>query len=367
MGYQIGAEKIDHPPGAGKSPDALYEEVQRLMETNEKREAIGGLRMLLAVYPDYALAHNDLGVLYYNEGEKDRALEHYEEAARIEPENATYQKNLADFYCVEIGDLEGALKIYLKVLEANPTDLETLVTIGDVCVSLGKNEDAKIFYNRVLELEPWNMDAQGKLDAIERGLKTDFGSQRTEGGRQRTAFGSQMSEVRGRTSEIGDPWGRKAGAQFAEEAYSHVQDLVNKGQQAEAIRELEKMVERYPDYALAHNDLGVLCYGAGDKKGALTHYEKAARLEPENATFQKNLADFYCLEMGEVEQGLKIYLRILEDNPTDIETLLILGDICVSLEKNEDARVFYDRVLDLEPWNMEALRKIETVSSGNRF
>ncbi|MCF8144164.1 MAG: tetratricopeptide repeat protein [Deltaproteobacteria bacterium] len=337
------------------------------METNEKREAIGGLRMLLAVYPDYALAHNDLGVLYYNEGEKDRALEHYEEAARLEPENATYQKNLADFCCVEIGDLEGALKIYLKVLEANPTDLETLLTIGDVCVSLGKNEDAKIFYNRVLEFEPWNMDAQGKLEAIENGQNSEVRGQGTEDARQRTEFGGQSPEVRDRASEIGDPWGRKPGAQSAEEAYSHVQDLVNEGQQAEAIQELEKIVEKSPDHALAHNDLGVLYYGQGEKQKALTHYEKAAGLEPENATFQKNLADFCCVEMGELQMGLKIYLKVLEDNPTDIEVLNTLGDICVSLEKSGDARVFYDRVLELEPWNMEALKKLETVSSKKRF
>jgi hypothetical protein len=68
-------------------------------------------------------------------------------------------------------------------LEGNPTDVETLVTIGDVCVSLGKNEDARVFYNRVLELEPWNLGAQEKLDAIER-------AQRTEDRRQRSVVRS---------------------------------------------------------------------------------------------------------------------------------------------------------------------------------
>jgi len=339
MVYQ-NRDRVDHAPGALTSPETLYEEVRQLVESGSKREAVGGLRMLLAVYPDFALAHNDLGVLYYKEGEKEKARQHYEQAARLEPDNLTFQKNLADFYFLEAGDLEGALRIYLKVLEANPTDLETLCVIGDVCVSLGKSEDAKVFYNRILELEPWNLDAQGKLDAIENG---------------------KSSEVRGRTSEIGDPWGRKVGAQSAEEAYSHVHELVNGGRQGEAIRELEKMVERYPDHALAHNDLGVLYYKDGVKEKSLRHYEHAARLEPENATFQKNLADFYCVEMGEFEKALKIYVRVLEDNPTDIETLITLGDICVSLGKMKDARVFFERVLDLEPWNMDSQEKLDAL------
>jgi len=41
-------------------------------------------------------------------------------------------------------------------------------------------------------------------------------------------------------------------------------------------------------------------------------------------------------------------------NPTDIETLLILGYISVSLEKFDDAEVFYNRVLELESWNIDA-------------
>ena len=125
-------------------------------------------------------------------------------------------------------------------------------------------------------------------------------------------------------------------------------------------------MERYPEYGLGHNDLGVLFYKDGEKEKARWHYERATQLEPENPTFQKNLADFYCIEMGDLEQGLKIYLKVLEANPTDIETLLILGDICVSLGKTEDARVFYDRVLELEPWNMDAHGKLETISGTKR-
>jgi tetratricopeptide (TPR) repeat protein len=85
-------------------------------------------------------------------------------------------------------------------------------------------------------------------------------------------------------------------------------------------------------------------------------------LAPENTVFQKNLADFYCVEMGEVEEGLKIYLRILEANPIDVETLLTLGDICAAIEKNEDARAFYHRVLELEPWHLKAQEKLDDLA-----
>jgi hypothetical protein len=80
-----------------KCPEALYDTAQKLMNNDSKNEAIGALEMFLAIYPDYSLAHSDLGRLYYGLGEKEKALCHYEKAARLEPQNIMFQKNLDDF------------------------------------------------------------------------------------------------------------------------------------------------------------------------------------------------------------------------------------------------------------------------------
>ena len=79
------------------SPEKLYQTAQKLISSEKEKEAIGALKVFLSLYPDYALAHNDLGVLYYNDGNKEEALNHYQQAVRFEPENVTFQKNLADF------------------------------------------------------------------------------------------------------------------------------------------------------------------------------------------------------------------------------------------------------------------------------
>ena len=79
-----------------KSPDVLYEEIQILISSGCEKEAIGALEMFLAVYPDYALAHNDLGVLYFKEGEKEKALEHYERVLELEPWNVDVRERLDD-------------------------------------------------------------------------------------------------------------------------------------------------------------------------------------------------------------------------------------------------------------------------------
>ena len=153
-----------------KPPAVFYGDVLKMMTGGSQKESIGALEMFLAIWPDFALAHNDLGVLYFEEEEKEKALGHYEQAARLSPESVTFQKNLADFYYVEAGRVEEAMELYVKVLDINPKDIEVLLILGSICVSLEKSGDAKFFYEQVLELEPWNVDVRERLGELGKGL-----------------------------------------------------------------------------------------------------------------------------------------------------------------------------------------------------
>jgi tetratricopeptide (TPR) repeat protein len=136
-----------------------------------------------------------------------------------------------------------------------------------------------------------------------------------------------------------------------EKMYQGIQPLLNSSNTEDAIAALKNLVDSFPDFAQAHNDLGVLLYKAEDKERALKHYEKAVQLESGNITFKKNLADFYYVEQGRIEDALKLYVDVLATHPEDVETLLITGHICVGLQRFDDAEVFYNRVLEIEPWN----------------
>jgi GT2 family glycosyltransferase/Flp pilus assembly protein TadD len=145
--------------------------------------------------------------------------------------------------------------------------------------------------------------------------------------------------------------------------YEDAQLLVQKGMNNAAIMALVKLLESYPDFALAHNDLGVLYYKAGKKEDAFEHYKKAAEFQPENINFQKNLADFYYVELGKVEEAMEIYVKILALNPQDIECLLMLGHISVSIEKIDDAKVFYMKVLESDPDNAVARQNLDSIQN----
>ena len=310
--------------------EQVYEAMQPVLQASRPGDAVRALQNIVRSFPDFARAHSDLGTLYYQSGEKQKAIAHYERAATISPENADFQKNLADYYYVEMARAEDALKLYSKVLQARPNDVETLMTAGHILVSLQRFEEADAYYRKVLEIEPWNPAANENHQKL---------SQMGRGGN---------------------------GSRKAEDMYAEVTRLLDLGDQAGARRQLEKMLGVCPHFALAHNDLGVLCYQAGEKEKALRYYEEAVRLQPDNHTFQKNLGDFYWVEQGRTEDALRIYVRILETHPEDIETLMALARVCDSLSRREDARTFYERVLEIEPWNADAHNAMEAFERGSQ-
>jgi glycosyltransferase involved in cell wall biosynthesis/Flp pilus assembly protein TadD len=121
------------------------------------------LERLVAAHPEHALAHNDLGVLLYQMDEKDNALAHYEKAAKLEPSNLTFQKNLAECYWVGFGRLQDAMNIYVNIITAYPEDAEALLAIGCLCDKMEKSDDAVVFYQRALEVDPSNVNVHARL------------------------------------------------------------------------------------------------------------------------------------------------------------------------------------------------------------
>jgi tetratricopeptide (TPR) repeat protein len=299
-----------------------------MLADERHEEALKALEALVAEFGDFAPAHFDLGNLHYTSGRMDAALSHYEKTVALAPDNPLYLKNLADLLYSESKDTDRALTMYDKILSLRPEDIQALMVTGHLCVSLRRFDEALEYYNRVLDIEPWNDEARQFVDRL------------------------LAQGVVGQSDA--DP----------EVVYRRCQDLANRGQAEQAIKGLKSLTDRHPDFAPGHNDLGVLYYRQGDKKRCLEHYERAVVLDPSDANYRKNLADFYLVEQGEVEKALKIYLAVLNDNPEDIDTLMVAGHICSALGKVDSARVFYDRVLDVEPWNLEAGERLEKLSGG---
>ena len=112
--------------------------------------------------------------------------------------------------------------------------------------------------------------------------------------------------------------------QVAQTAYSQLQSYLA-GDVSLAVERVEFFLKSHPDFAQAHNDLGVLYYRAGDLLRSLAHYEKANRLESCNPTFVKNLAEFYAVELDWFDDAIRLLTGLLKNRPEDTEILGLAG------------------------------------------
>lgn len=300
-------------------PVQEYSEViEPLIENGNYQAAISALDELLSANPNFAYGYYELGTIHFKYGDKDKVLECYKKAVENDPENTDYLRNLADYYHVELERIEPALEIYKKIIEKDPGESETVFIAANLCVALHNFEEAMEYYQKVLEIEPWHVEASEYLKKIKK----------------------HLSLLPNRESP--------------EEMYRKSQEEGAAGRTESAVSLLEQLVAEYPDYAIAHNDLGVYYQKSGNIETALEHLTEAVKLDPYNITFEKNIADFQFAVMGNVNEALQHYLNVLRRDPEDTEVLVAAGYVCRAINQPEEAELFFKRALEIEPWSIEA-------------
>lgn len=329
------APNISHAPVAPvlteptQSPEEYYRAAIATAGEGKREEAIRMLEEVTVRSPGHAAAHNDLGVLYQQSGDLDSALKHQEQAATLSPATPTYQKNLADLLFIGFGEYEKALTVYVSMLSKTPRDVEVLKAIAHICIEINQMDNAAHFLKQILAIQPWDQEARAALKQI----------------------ADNKNEAEPKTTVNASP----------EEMHAQAQTLLKEGKSEAARNLLEQLIQLHDGYAVVHNDLGVLQYQNGDVQGARSSYERAVELEPTNISFRKNLADLYFVEFGMSDEAIAIYLDLLKQQPRNVETLENLGHICKALGQDNEAKTFYRRALEIEPWNAEVRSALQAI------
>lgn len=348
---------------------ATYERILEAVREDDIEEGIFYIKDFLKIYPEFAQAHNDLAVLYYRAGDTLKSLAHHEKALKLAPNNNIYRKNLADFYYVELEWVGEAVHLYSDIIKDNPDDIEALNALGTIHLQLGRKEKARKFFARTLELDAANLDAQAAMQQ----LPTPGNTARAlpPASDKPAPPAPQPPPVFREVTPVITPQPIMAPpvtpARPASELYREANDLIAKDNLLDAISLLKESIQQDPKLAVAHNDLGVLYQRIGDRQQSRRHHEEAARLQPNSAIFQKNLADLLCSEFEDFEEALRIYVALLAKNNTDIELLKAITHVCLMVGNRPDAEYFLQQILTLKPWDQEAseaLRELKANPAG---
>lgn len=103
-------------------------------------------------------------------------------------------------------------------------------------------------------------------------------------------------------------------------------------------------------------------------QNAISNFEQSLKLNPNSDTVKMALASCYIDGTSQPMQGIQLLLGIVKEEPDNIAANLMLGQLSIRSGQMDKAKERFDKVLDLEPENTEALYFLAEVyrSKGNK-
>ncbi len=319
-------------------------------------------RQILAVEPNQPDALHLLGVIAFQAGKHEVAVEYIERAIGLQGNAAFYHHNLGEAYRA-LHRISEAVVCYLRALELKPDYVEAYNNLGVALEEEGKLDEALAYYRRALELKPdfalvhnnlGNvLKGQGKLDkaiacyrrALE--LNSDYAEAHNNLGVALMDEGKLDEGVAcfRRALEL------KPG--YAEANSNLGSALMEQGKPDEAVACCRRALALKPDFAGAHFNLGNLLRELGKLDEAVVCYRRVLELKPDYAEANSNLGNAFK-DQGKLDEALACYRRALALKPDFAEAHSNLGNLLREQRKLDEALACYRRALELKPDYAEA-------------
>ncbi|MDZ8262127.1 tetratricopeptide repeat protein [Nostoc sp. ChiQUE01b] len=113
----------------------------KLAQLGDYTEAIALLTQLICRHPHNAVDYNNRGLIYFQSGERQKALSDYNTALKLNPYLASAYNNRANYYAA-CGELTTALADYDRAIDFNPRHIRAWINRGITWRDLGQYEEA---------------------------------------------------------------------------------------------------------------------------------------------------------------------------------------------------------------------------------
>lgn len=259
----------------------------------------------------------------------DKAVWCLREAARLDQDTPRLQARLAEAYAAT-GRRERARQLYLRELQRDPGDIDTLLDLGCLLVEMHRRDEAGEKFRRVLEIEPANIDAhfylgdlaeqRGEPDAALRQYEVVLRLDATYPETRRRVAGLILARVRAgdltqahRLLRMDLRDLRERAHDFSDEDIEQLGRLLLDARlPREALEVFKVLIERQPQVARHHQMLGVIRFELGRHGAGVESTRRALELDPRLVPAIHNLALSF-LQQGRwlrarywVRQGLAI-------------------------------------------------------------
>ncbi|MEX0964734.1 MAG: tetratricopeptide repeat protein [Pseudohongiellaceae bacterium] len=204
--------------------------VLQLYREENLQQALLAIEQLLASFPNSSLLHNILGATQLGLADIDAAIKSYQQAVRIQPNEAKTYFNLA-IALTEKDDLDGAITCYKQALKLDPDYINAYINMGNAHKDAGDLVKAIDSYQQALRIDP----------------------------------------------DCAEVYNNLANA------------LKDKGELEQAINSYRQAIQIRRDYAEAYNNLGSALKEKGSLEQAINSYQQALALRPDYTDAAWNL------------------------------------------------------------------------------
>jgi len=242
------------PPGAGAAtpgdPAQMFAAALQNHRQRRMPEAEGLYRQVLEIDPNHVDALHMLGVLAYQAGKPESAVDLIGRAIALHGENASFHNNIGEALRY-LGRLDEAVAHFTKAAELDPGAAEGHMNLGNALKQQGHLQQAIERYRRALELKPDYAEAHLNL-----------GVALMEQGKEAEAVDHYRHAL-------------SVNPRFPEALMNLAIVLQHRGEFEEAVAHYRRALELRPNYAVAHFNLGNALLERGNLSEALARYQHA--------------------------------------------------------------------------------------------
>jgi tetratricopeptide (TPR) repeat protein len=134
-------------------------------ENNNLQNAQNYYQRVLEIDPNYAQAHNNLGVIFTTLEKNQKAKDCYEKAIEIDPNYAYAHNNLGRIFKT-LGENQKAKDCYEKAIEIDPNYVDAYNNLGLLCLVLEENQKSIRCFEKIIEINPNHIPANKSLEFI---------------------------------------------------------------------------------------------------------------------------------------------------------------------------------------------------------
>ena len=292
-------------------------------ETGNFERAESILKKVIHVDAKNLLALNILGLIKASQARYQEASEFLGRAARINPNDATIQYNLAKSLH-DFGDLKESIPHHKKAVELAVSNPKAWLNYGITLLDLNQHEQALDCFDKVLSLAPDYIEALINKAVTLNALK-----------RYDEAI-AHYDKALDLNPDYAEGWYNKANTLNIIKRYD------------EAIAHYDKALILKPDYVEGWYAKGVTLLELKRYDEAIAHYDKALELKPDYVEGWHNKG-VTLNELKRYDEALIYYDKALDLNPDYAEGWYNKGVTLNELKRYDEAITHYAKALSLKP------------------